>query len=422
MYFDAIFLTVSIGYIPHRHKLTRLCMKINVPLLALALGAFGIGVTEFSPMGMLPVIAADLAVSIPTAGMLISAYAFGVLVGAPLMTLLFANIGRRKLLLLSMGIFTLGNLISALADSYNLLLFGRIVTSFNHGAFFGVGSVVAMSIVPPEKRAGAVAAMFSGLTIATIGGVPLATYIGEVVDWRPAFFAMELIGLVTMLALRLSLPPLTNDGKANVRQELKVLSKGPVLAALLLTVVSSSSMFTVFTYIVPILQDETQASTAFVTIMLVLYGTGLTLGNVLGGRFADRSLAATLIVSLVAVTLLLALFSMVSSSMWLVAPVIFLWGIASFALVPPLQSLVVEQAKEAPNLAAAMNIGAFNLGNALGAALGAALIDGGVRLCYIPLSGAATALAGLVLVFWFMHSRRQATQAQNADLPVSTGC
>ncbi|MFC4655705.1 MFS transporter [Rheinheimera marina] len=380
-------------------------MKINVPLLALALGAFGIGVTEFSPMGMLTVIANDLAVSIPTAGMLISAYAFGVLVGAPLMTLLFANMSRRNLLLLSMGIFTVGNLISALADSYNLLLIGRIVTSFNHGAFFGVGSVVAMSIVPPEKRSGAVAAMFSGLTIATIGGVPLATYIGEVIGWRPAFFAMAVIGVVTMLALRLSLPPLANEGKANVRQELKVLSKGPVLAALLLTVVSSSSMFTVFTYIVPILQDQTQASTAFVTSMLVLYGVGLAAGNVLGGRFADRSLAATLIVSLVAVTMLLALFSMISSSMWLVAPVIFFWGIASFALVPPLQSLVVQEAKEAPNLAASMNIGAFNLGNALGAVLGAAIIKAGLSLNYVPLAGAATALTGLVL--WFMRSRQQ---------------
>ncbi len=391
-------------------------MKINVPLLALALGAFGIGVTEFSPMGMLTVIADDLAVSIPTAGMLISAYAFGVLLGAPLMTLLFANMSRRNLLLLSMGIFTVGNLISALADSYDLLLMGRIVTSFNHGAFFGVGSVVAMSIVPPEKRSGAVAAMFSGLTIATIGGVPLATYVGEMIGWRPAFFAMALIGVVTMLALRLSLPPLANESKANVKQELKVLSKGPVLAALLLTVVSSSSMFTVFTYIVPILQDETQASTAFVTTMLVLYGAGLTLGNVLGGRFADRSLAATLIVSLVAVTLLLALFSVVSSSIWLVAPVIFCWGIASFALVPPLQSLVVQEAKEAPNLAASMNIGAFNLGNALGAVLGAAIIKAGLSLNYVPLAGAATALLGLLMVLWFVRSRQQRSAAASMAL------
>jgi len=317
---------------------------------------------------------------------------------------------RRNLLLLSMGIFTLGNLISAMADSYNLLLFGRIVTSFNHGAFFGVGSVVAMSIVPPEKRAGAVAAMFSGLTIATIGGVPLATYIGEVIGWRPAFFAMAVIGVVTMLALRLSLPPLANESKANVRNELRVLSKGSVLAALLLTVVSSSSMFTVFTYIVPILQDETHASTAFVTSMLVLYGTGLALGNYLGGRFADRSLDLTLIASLVAVTLLLALFSVTVSSPMIVAPLIFLWGIASFALVPPLQSLVVQEAKAAPNLAAAMNIGAFNLGNALGAVLGAGIIKAGLGLSYVPLAGAGTALLGLVMVLWFRRGRQQGSQ------------
>lgn len=386
-------------------------MKINIPLLALAFGAFGIGVTEFSPMGMLPVIANDLAVSIPTAGMLISAYAFGVLLGAPFMTLVFANMPRRNLLLLSMGIFTLGNLISALADSYNMLLIGRVITSFNHGAFFGVGAIVAMNIVPPEKRAGAVAAMFSGLTIATIGGVPLASYIGEVIGWRPAFFAMAVIGVITMIALRLSLPPLANPQKAKVADELRVLGRGPVLAALLLTVVSSSAMFTVFTYIVPILQDETLASTAFVTSMLVLYGVGLSLGNYLGGRFADRSLHLTLVFSLIAVAVLLVILSVTLSLKILVAPLIFLWGIASFALVPPLQSLVVQEAKGAPSLASAMNIGAFNLGNALGAMLGAGIIQAELGLSTVPLAGAATAIIGLIMVYAFKRSSAQKTQA-----------
>mgnify|MGYP001427775930 FL=1 len=373
-------------------------MKINFPLMALAIGAFGIGVTEFSPMGMLPVIADDLGVSIPTAGILISAYAFGVLVGAPVMTLLFANMPRRRLLVLSMGIFTLGNLMSALADSYSALMISRIITSFNHGVFFGVGAVVATQLVPPNQRAGAVAAMFSGLTIATVGGVPLASFVGTTLGWRNAFLGIAGIGLVAMIALRISLPPLVNQEKANIRNELAVLSKGSVLAALLLTVAGASSMFTVFTYIVPILQQETHASTPFVTAMLVLYGVGLAVGNVLGGRYADRTLYGTLIVSLIAVILLLVIFTVTMSSSIVVVPLIFLWGIASFAVVPPLQSLVVQEASEAPNLASAMNIGAFNLGNAVGAALGGGVISAGLGLPAVALAGAGTALLGLLMV------------------------
>ncbi len=373
-------------------------MKINFPLMALAIGAFGIGVTEFSPMGMLPVIADDLGISIPTAGILISAYAFGVLVGAPVMTLLFANMPRRRLLVLSMGIFTLGNLMSALADSYSALMISRIITSFNHGVFFGVGAVVATQLVPPNQRAGAVAAMFSGLTIATVGGVPLASFVGTTLGWRNAFLGIAVIGLVAMIALRFSLPPLVNQEKANIRNELAVLSKGSVLAALLLTVVGASSMFTVFTYIVPILQQETHASTTFVTTMLVLYGVGLAVGNVLGGRYADRTLYGTLIVSLIAVILLLVIFTVTMSSSVIVVPLIFLWGIASFAVVPPLQSLVVQEASEAPNLASAMNIGAFNLGNAVGAALGGGVISADLGLPAVALAGAGTALLGLLMV------------------------
>ena len=373
-------------------------MKINFPLMALAIGAFGIGVTEFSPMGMLPVIADDLGISIPTAGILISAYAFGVLVGAPVMTLLFTNMPRRRLLVLSMGIFTLGNLMSALADSYSALMISRIITSFNHGVFFGVGAVVATQLVPPNQRAGAVAAMFSGLTIATVGGVPLASFVGTTLGWRNAFLGIAGIGLVAMIALRISLPPLVNQEKANIRNELAVLSKGSVLAALLLTVVGASSMFTVFTYIVPILQQETYASPTFVTAMLVLYGVGLAVGNVLGGRYADRTLYGTLIVSLIAVILLLVIFTVTMSSSVIVGPLIFLWGIASFAVVPPLQSLVVQEASEAPNLASAMNIGAFNLGNAVGAALGGGVISAGLGLPAVALAGAGTALLGLLMV------------------------
>ncbi|MCJ2085752.1 MFS transporter [Methylobacterium sp. E-005] len=373
-------------------------MALNPPLLALAVGAFGIGVTEFTPMGMLPVIADDLTVSIPAAGLVVSAYALGVLVGAPLMTLATARMGRRRLLVGLMAIFTLGNVMAALADSYAMLVAARLVTSLNHGAFFGVGSVVAAGIVPPERRAAAVAAMFSGLTIALIGGVPLAAWFGELFGWRTAFWGIAGVGLLAMLALRLALPELKPAAGDDLRAELRVLGRGPVLAALALTVVGASAMFTVYTYIVPILRTETGAATPFVTAMLVLYGIGLTVGNWLGGRLADRSVDGTIIGSLAGLAIVLALFAAGMHGAIPAAILIFLWGVGSFALVPPLQMRVMEKASEAPNLASAMNIGAFNLGNAIGAAVGGGVIDAGFRLPAVSLAGAAMAAIGLALL------------------------
>lgn len=373
-------------------------MAINPPLLALAVGAFGIGVTEFTPMGMLPLIAGDLRVSIPAAGLVVSAYALGVLVGAPLMTLATARMGRRRLLVGLMGIFTLGNLMAALADSYAMLVAARLVTSLNHGAFFGVGAVVAASVVPPEKRAAAVAAMFSGLAIATIGGVPMAAWIGEVLGWRAAFWGIAAVGAVAMLSLRLALPPLKAEGAADLWAELRVLKRFEVLAALGLTMVGFSAMFTVFTYIVPILRTETGLESPFVTAMLVLFGSGLTLGNWLGGRFADRSVDGTLAGSLAAQSVLLVLFAWGMHGPIAAAILIFLWGAASFASVAPLQMRVMEEAGEAPNLASAMNIGAFNLGNAIGAAAGGGVIDAGLGLPMVSFAGAALAAAGLLML------------------------
>ncbi|AIT07455.1 MFS transporter [Sphingomonas taxi] len=383
-------------------------MKPDIGLIALAVGAFGIGVTEFAPMGMLPVIAGSLGVSIPAAGMLVSAYAMGVLIGAPLMTLTTGRIDRRTLLIGLMGIFTLGNALSALAGGYWLLMAARVVTSFNHGAFFGVGSVVAASLVPPERRAGAVAAMFSGLTIATIGGVPLATWAGEVLGWRTAFAGIAVIGAVAMVSLRLALPPLPAPTGGDMRDELRVLTRGPVLAALALTVVGASAMFTVFTYIVPILREVTHGSTGFVTAMLVLYGIGLTIGNTIGGRLADRSIERTLIASFVAIVAVLVAFAGLMHWPLPAAVAILIWGVASFAIVPPLQMRVMQAAADAPNLASAMNIGAFNLGNAIGAALGGGVIGAGLGLPAVSLAGAAMAAAALMLL---LAARRPARAA-----------
>ncbi len=373
-------------------------MKLNPGLMALSVGAFGIGVTEFAPMGLLPVIAGDLGVSIPAAGLLVSAYALGVLIGAPLMTLTTGRVPRRALLIGLAGIFTLGNLLSAVADGYGMLLAARIVTSLNHGAFFGVGAIVAAGLVPPERRAGAVAAMFMGLTIANVVGVPLATWAGEHLGWRASFWGIAALGVATTVALRLTLPPLPAPDGGDARAELRVVARGRVLGALALTVVSASAMFTVFTYIAPILRTETHASLGFVTAMLVTYGLGLTLGNWLGGIFADRSVDRTLVVTLAALSALLVAFALVMPFAVPSAVLIFLWGVASFALVPPLQVRVMTAAADAPNLASAVNIGAFNLGNAIGAALGGAVIAGGLGYPAVALAGAAAAAIGLAAV------------------------
>lgn len=373
--------------------------KNQLGLLALGVGAFGIGVTEFAPMGLLPVIARDLQVSIPAAGLLISAYALGVMIGAPLMTLTTGRVPRRTLLIGLAGIFTAGNLLAAVSDSYAMLLVARVLTSFNHGAFFGVGSVVAAGLVAPERRASAVASMFMGLTIANVVGVPLATWAGEHLGWRASFWGIAGLGVLTMAALRLTLPALAAPESGNVFAELRVLTRKQVLGALALTVVGSSAMFTVFTYITPILREATHASLGFITAMLMLYGLGLTAGNWLGGRFADRSVDRTLLITLASLSAILIAFALLMPQAGPSAVLIFLWGVASFALVPPLQVRVMTAAADAPNLASAVNIGAFNLGNAFGAALGGGVIAVGLGYPAVALAGAATSLLGLVALW-----------------------
>jgi DHA1 family inner membrane transport protein len=299
----------------------------------------------------------------------------------------------------------LGNLLAAVSQSYMMLLAARILTSLNHGAFFGVGSIVAASLVSKERRASAVAAMFAGLTIANVVGVPLATWAGEHLGWRASFWGIAGLGVVTMVSLRLTLPALPAPVSGNVPAELRVLARGRVLGALALTVVGSSAMFTVFTYIVPILREVTHASLSYVTAMLVIYGVGLTVGNWLGGKFADRSVDLTLAVTLASLAAVLLVFAILMQNAAATAVLIFLWGIASFALVPPLQVRVMSAASEAPNLASSMNIGAFNLGNALGAALGGGVIAAGLGYPAIALAGAATSSVGLVAVLFSRRSK-----------------
>ncbi|HQW53098.1 MAG TPA: MFS transporter [Acinetobacter sp.] len=373
-------------------------MRINFPLLALAIGAFAIGTTEFSPMGLLPNIAHDLGVSIPSAGMLVTGYALGAMLGAPIMTLWFGGFARRNALILLMAIFTLGNLITAFAPDYMSLMVARLITSLNHGAFFGIGSVVAATGVPANKQASAVATMFMGLTIANIGGVPLATWVGQNIGWRMSFLAISALGVMTMLALWKALPAGYIAQKPNVRAELKVLVRLPVILALLTTVLGSAAMFTLYTYIAPSLVEFTHASPSFITLMLVLIGIGFSIGNHLGGKFADISIDKTLIGSLVLVIMMMLSFPMLAQSQIGAAIALVIWGAATFALVAPLQMRVMSVAHEASSLASSVNIGAFNLGNALGAVAGAGVLSLGWSYSAVSSIGAVLAALGLFLV------------------------
>lgn len=378
-------------------------MKINLPLLALAIGAFAIGTTEFSPMGLLPNIAHDLGISIPTAGMLITGYALGVMIGAPIMTLWFGHFPRRKALIILMAIFTLGNLIAAIAPNYLSLMGARVITSLNHGAFFGIGSIVATSVVPKDKQASAIAMMFMGLTIANIGGVPLATWVGQHIGWRNAFAGITVLGVITMLSLFKALPQGSVGQKPDVIQELKVLTRPAVMLALLTTVMGAGILFTLYTYIAPTLSTITHASPTFVTCMLVLVGLGFSIGNHYGGKFSDHSIDRTLIGFLVVLIVLMGLFPILAKTSIGAAISLIIFGAATFALVPPLQMRVMSVAHEASGLASSVNIGAFNLGNALGAALGGAVISLNMGYAAVPVSGAVLAALTLVLVLVQKH-------------------
>jgi len=377
-------------------------MKLNFPLLALAVGAFAIGTTEFSPMGFLPEIAQGLSISIPQAGMLVTAYAVGVMIGAPMMTLWFGKYSRRKALILLMGIFTIGNIFAAVAPSYLGLMAARVITSLNHGAFFGIGSVVAASLVPKEKQASAVATMFMGLTIANIGGVPLATWFGQNLGWRTAFATIASLGVVTMLSLYKALPPLKSTQATNVKQEIQVLIRPRVLMALLTTVMGSGAMFSLYTYIAPSLKTFTHASATMITVMLVLIGIGFSIGNHLGGKFADRSIDKTLIGFLGVLIAVMVAFPVLATTSVGAGVALVIWGAAAFGIVPPLQMRVMSVAHEAAGLASSVNIGAFNLGNAVGAAAGGLVLSLNLGYGAVTMVGAVMAALSLGLVFWQM--------------------
>lgn len=368
-------------------------------LLALAVGAFGIGTTEFSPMGLLPVIADGVDVSIPTAGLLVSAYAVGVMVGAPFMTLLFARFGRRAALISLMLIFTVGNLLSACAPGYWTLMAARVVTSLNHGAFFGLGSVVAASVVPRDKQASAVATMFMGLTVANIGGVPAATWLGQQVGWRMAFAGTAGLGLLAIAALRFALPRGERGQTPRVREELRVLTRAPVLLAMATTVMGSAALFGVYTYVAPLQRALSGSSDGFITATLVLIGVGFSFGNWFGGKLADGSVDRATMGALGASAAVCLVLPFTLATPFGAGASLLVWGATAFAMVPPVQTRVMRAAADAPVLASSINVGAFNLGNAIGAAVGGGVIHAGWGYGAVPLaSGLMAAIAALLVL------------------------
>ncbi len=368
-------------------------------LYALTAGAFGIGVTEFVIMGLLLEVSQDLAVSIATAGMLISGYALGVVFGAPLLTALTARWPRKRVLLGLMAVFTLGNLACALAPTYGLLMAARVLTALAHGTFFGVGSVVATGLVAPERRASAIAVMFTGLTIANIVGVPFGTWLGQQFGWRATFWAVAAVGVAATLVVAFLVPKTAGETETGSwRDDVKAIARGPVLLGFLVTVLGFAGVFAVFTYVAPMLTQIAGFADRAVSPILLVFGGGLVAGNLLGGRLADRSLDGAVLATSAALAATLALMTFALHSQVAAVAFVGLLGAAGFATVAPLQTWVLDKAKGAGrSLASSFNIAAFNLGNALGAWAGGAVIDHGPGLGYVPLVAALFPLAALAV-------------------------
>lgn len=369
-------------------------------LLALAMGGFGIGLTEFVIMGLLPDVADTYGVTEVAAGWLISGYALSVVVGALGVTALVSRLPRKAVLMGLLGLFIAGNFLSAIAPTYELMLGGRIVAALCHGAFFGIGAVVAADLVAPEKRAGAIAIMFAGLTTANVLGVPFGTFLGQQLGWRSTFYAIAVIGVIALAGVAaLVSPPERPDTPPSLRSELHAFRSVQVWLSIAVTVLGFGGMFGAFTYIAYTLTDVSGFAEGSVPMLLVLFGVGMFAGNLLGGKLADRWLSPTLIAMLAILTVVLAGFAATADSQPLTVFWLFAMGVFGFSTVPGLQTRIMSYAPEAPTMASSANIAAFNVGNALGAWLGGVAISaGGGYTSPVWVGSGLTALALLVMI------------------------
>ncbi|MEH0543929.1 MFS transporter [Streptomyces sp. B21-105] len=392
-------------------------------LLALAVGAFGIGTTEFVMMGLLPDVAGDLHISIPAAGHLVSAYALGVVIGAPLLAAATARMSRRTVLISLMVLFVAGNALSALAPDNGWLLAARFLSGLPHGAFFGVGAVVATTLVAPERKARSVSLMFLGLTVANIAGVPAATLVGQHLGWRAAFLGVSVIGLAAIAALALLIPHDRAHAPAvGLRRELSALRSLPVWLALGTTVAGFGALFSAYSYITPMLTDSAGYAGSSVTLLLALFGVGATIGNLLGGRLADHAMRTTLFAGLASLAVVLALFPLLMTTAWGGALAVVLLGVAAFVAGSPLNLMVMERASTGPSLASSANQAAFNMANAGGAWIGGLTLAAGYGVTSPAIAGAALAVLGLGVasVAYAVDRRRATTPPTARDRIVAT--
>ncbi len=373
-----------------------------IALIALMLSAFAIGTTEFVIVGLIPTIAQDLQVDVPSAGLLVSLYALGVAIGAPVLTALTGRMNRKVLLLGLMALFTIGNLVAWHAPSYNSLIIARILTGLAHGVFFSIGSTIATSLVPKEKEASAIALMFTGLTVALVTGVPLGTYIGQHFGWRATFLVVSALGFIALIGSALLIPKNIKQGiPAKISQQLSVLTKPRLLLVYAMTAVGYGGSFIAFTYLAPILQDITGFAANAISLILLVYGVSVAVGNIWGGKLADRiGPTKALNIIFLGLAVVLVAFSITAYNPVAAVITILIWGAFAFGNVPGLQVYVVQLAeKHAPHavdVASGLNIAAFNIGIALGA-WGGGLIVSHFGIMHTPWIGGIIVIGAVLL-------------------------
>lgn len=384
-------------------------------LMALAISAFGIGTTEFVPVGLLSSLADDLGISITLAGLLISGYAIGVAVGAPIITALTNKMGRKNLLIILMLIFIVGNSVAAMSTSFSLLLIARFVTAFSHGVFFSIGSTIAADLVPEDKRASAIALMFTGLTVATVTGVPLGTFIGQAFGWRSTFWAVAVLGIIAIIASAILIPKnLKQAPPLKFSDNFKILTNGPLLLAFAITALGYGGTFVAYTYLAPMLESITGFAPSSVSIILLVYGVAVAIGNTIGGKAANKNPLKALFWMFVIQSIVLVILSFTVPFKIVGVITIFFLGLFAFMNVSGLQIYVVQLAEKyipsAVNLASALNIAAFNVGIAIGAFIGGVIADS-IGLIHAPWIGGVMVL-GAVLLTVLSAALGKRTQSQ----------